>query len=128
MLAEGGLEPLWLFRVKRFSEPLHSRLGNLVASVFKPGGPDVIKFDSGLERVYVTCSSEAISIFQMNDPAHYRKLGHFPVQKRVRSLAVDRETHSVYAPEQEADGRAVASSTEEPAHGCTIAAPDLPAA
>ena len=36
MLAEGGLEPLWLFRVKRFSEPLHFRLGNLVASVFRP--------------------------------------------------------------------------------------------
>jgi DNA-binding beta-propeller fold protein YncE len=92
------------------------------------GGPDVIKFDSGLERVYVACSSGAISVFQVDDPAHYRKLGHFPVQKRVRNLAVDRETHGVYAPEQEADGKAVASSTEEPAHGCTIAAPALPAA
>lgn len=30
MLAEGGLEPLCLFRVKRFSEPLHFRLGSLV--------------------------------------------------------------------------------------------------
>jgi len=36
MLADGGLEPLWLFRVKRFSEPLRFRLGNLVASVFRP--------------------------------------------------------------------------------------------
>ena len=72
------------------------------------GGPDVIKFDPGLKRIYVACSSGAISIFQMDDPAHYRKLEDFPVQKKVHSLAVDPETHRVYAPEQEADGKAVA--------------------
>jgi len=72
------------------------------------GGPDVIKFDSGLKRIYVACSSGAISVFQMDDPDHYRKLEDFPVQKRVHSLAVDPETHRVYAPEQEADGKAVA--------------------
>src|SRR6266852_5403747 len=32
------------------------------------GGPDVIKFDPGLKRIYVACSSGAISIFQMDDP------------------------------------------------------------
>ncbi|MGH9705065.1 MAG: YncE family protein [Candidatus Acidiferrales bacterium] len=72
------------------------------------GGPDVIKFDPGLKRIYVACSSGAISIFQMDDPDHYRKLEDFPVQKKVHSLAVDPETHRVYAPEQEADGKAVA--------------------
>jgi len=72
------------------------------------GGPDVIKFDSGLKRIYVACSSGAISVFQMNDPDHYRKLEDFPVQKKVHSLAVDAETHRVYAPEQEEDGKAVA--------------------
>jgi YVTN family beta-propeller protein len=71
-------------------------------------GPDVIKFDPGLKRIYVACSSGAISVFQMDDPDHYRKLEDFPVQKRVHSLAVDPETHRVYAPEQEADGRSVA--------------------
>jgi YVTN family beta-propeller protein len=71
-------------------------------------GPDVIKFDPGLERIYVACSSGAISVFQMDDPDHYRKLEDFPVQKKVHSLAVDIETHRVYAPEQEADGKAVA--------------------
>ena len=71
-------------------------------------GPDVIKFDPGLKRVYVACSSGAISVFQMDDPDHYRKLEDFPVQKRVHSLAVDPETHRVYAPEQEADGKEVA--------------------
>jgi len=72
------------------------------------GGPDVVKFDPGLGRIYVACSSGAISIFQMDDPDHYRKLEDFPVQKKVHSLAVDLETHRVYAPEQEADGKAVA--------------------
>jgi DNA-binding beta-propeller fold protein YncE len=70
------------------------------------GGPDVIKFDPGLKRIYVACHSGAISVFQMED--HYRKLEDFPAQKKVHSLAVDTETHRVYAPEQEADGKAVA--------------------
>jgi len=71
-------------------------------------GPDVIKFDPGLKRIYVACGSGAISVFQMDDPDHYRKLEDFPVQKKVHSLAVDPETHRVYAPEQESDGKAVA--------------------
>ncbi len=71
-------------------------------------GADVIKFDAGLKRIYVACSSGAISVFKMDDPEHYRKLEDFPVQKKVHSLAVDQETHRVYAPEQEADGKAVA--------------------
>jgi YVTN family beta-propeller protein len=71
-------------------------------------GPDVIKFDAGLKRIYAACYSGAISVFQMDDANHYRKLEDFPVQKKVHSLAVDEETHRVYAPEQEADGKAVA--------------------
>ena len=80
------------------------------AIVFLPmaRGPDVIKFDVGLKRIYVACSSGAISVFQMDDPDHYRKLEDFPVQKKVHSVAVDAETHRVYAPEQEEDGKAVA--------------------
>ena len=74
-------------------------------------GPDVIKFDPGLKRIYAACSSGAISVFQMDDADHYRKLEDFPVQKKVHSLAVDPETHRVYAPEQEADGKAVARMT-----------------
>jgi DNA-binding beta-propeller fold protein YncE len=72
------------------------------------GGPDVIKFDPGLKHIYVACSSGAISVFQMDDPDHYRKLEDFPAQKKVHSLAVDPKTHRVYAPEQEAEGKPVA--------------------
>jgi len=74
-------------------------------------GPDVVKFDSGLKRIYVACYSGAISVFQEDDPDHFRKLEDFPVQKKVHSLAVDEQTHRVYTPEQEVDGRPASRMT-----------------
>jgi DNA-binding beta-propeller fold protein YncE len=71
-------------------------------------GPDVIKFDPGLNRIYVACYSGAISVFHQDDPNHYRKIEDFKVQHAVHTLAVDLETHLVYTPEQEADGKPVA--------------------
>jgi DNA-binding beta-propeller fold protein YncE len=71
-------------------------------------GPDVIKFDSSLGRIYVACYSGAISVFHQDDPDHYRKLEDFRVQRAVHSLAVDPKTHRVYTPEQEEDGKPVA--------------------
>src|SRR5213082_100902 len=74
-------------------------------------GPDVVKYDPGLKRVYVACYSGAISVFQEVDPDHFRKLEDFPVQNKVHSLAVDQDTHRVYAPEQEVDGHPAARMT-----------------
>ena len=71
-------------------------------------GPDVIKYDSGLGRIYAACYSGAISVFHQDDPDHYRKLEDFPVQHAVHSLTVDPKTHRVYTPEQEEDGKPVA--------------------
>lgn len=71
-------------------------------------GPDVIKFDPGLGRIYTACYSGAISVFHQDDPQHYRKLEDFKVQHAVHSLAVDPETHRVYTPEQEENGKPVA--------------------
>jgi YVTN family beta-propeller protein len=73
-----------------------------------PAGPDVVKFDPGLRRIYVACSSGAIAVFHEDDPNHFRKLEDFAVQKKVHSLAVDVNTHRVYAPEQEENGHPVA--------------------
>jgi len=70
--------------------------------------PDVIKFDPGLGRIYAACYSGAISVFHQDDPQHYRKLEDFKVQHAVHSLAVDPETHRVYTPEQEENGKPVA--------------------
>ncbi len=82
-----------------------------IATFSIPAGGDVIKFDPGLNRIYVACSSGAIAVCQQNGPDHYRKLEDFPVQKKVHSLAVDPNTHRVYAPEEQADGRPVARIT-----------------
>jgi YVTN family beta-propeller protein len=71
-------------------------------------GPDVIKFDPGLKRIYVACYSGAISVFQQDGPDRYRKLEDFPVEKKVHSLAVDEHTHRVYAPEEQENGKPVA--------------------
>jgi DNA-binding beta-propeller fold protein YncE len=79
-----------------------------IAYLAMAGGPDVIKFDPGLGRIYAACYSGAISVFQQDDPQHYRKLEDFKVQHAVHSLAVDVETHRVYAPEQEENGKPVA--------------------
>ncbi len=66
--------------------------------------PDVIKFDPGLKRIYAACYSGAISVFQQDDPDHYRKLEDFPVPRKVHSLAVDPATHRIYTPEEWTSG------------------------
>ena len=73
-----------------------------------PGGADVVKFDPGLNRIYVACYSGAIAVFEQKDPQHYRKVGDVGVAHAVHSIAVDTETHRVYAPLQEQDGIPVA--------------------
>ena len=79
-----------------------------IAFLKMPGGPDVIKFDPGLDRIYVACYSGAIAVFHQDDPDHYRKLEDFRVQHAVHTLAVDLKTHRVYTPEQQEDGKSVA--------------------
>jgi DNA-binding beta-propeller fold protein YncE len=73
-----------------------------------PGGPDVIKFDPGLRRIYVACYSGAIAVFHQDDADHYRKLEDFRVQHAVHTVAVDLKTNKLYTPEQEEDGKPVA--------------------
>ena len=68
-------------------------------------GADVVMFDPGLGRIYVACSSGAISVFQMDDPTHFRKLEDVAVERKIHSLAVDLRTHRVYAPAEEEKGR-----------------------
>ena len=72
------------------------------------GGPDVIKFDPGLRRIYVACYTGVISVFHEDDVDHYRKLEDFRVQHAVHTVAVDLKTHRLYTPEQEEDGKPVA--------------------
>jgi DNA-binding beta-propeller fold protein YncE len=78
-----------------------------IAHLPMPAGADVVKFDPGLGRIYVACSSGFISVFQAEAGDRYRKLEDFAVEKMVHSLAVDMASHRVYAPEQEENGRPV---------------------
>src|SRR6185437_12434165 len=78
-----------------------------IAHIPMPEGADDVAFDPGLKRIYVPCESGAILVVQEDDPNHFRKLEDFPVQDGVHTLAVDIQTHRVYAPEQEENGRPV---------------------
>jgi len=71
-------------------------------------GADVVAFDAGLGRIYVACSSGAISVFQEDDAGRFRKLEDFRVEPLVHSLAVDQRTHRVYAPEEREGGKGAA--------------------
>jgi YVTN family beta-propeller protein len=68
-------------------------------------GADVVMFDPGLRRIYVACGSGSISVFQMDDPTHFRKLRDVPVEPKIHSLAVDAKTHRVYAPAEQDKGK-----------------------
>ena len=78
-----------------------------IASVPIAAGADVVKFDPGLKRIYAACASGVIVVIQEDDPLHFHKLDDVQVEPNVHSLAVDAETHRVYAPEQEEGGRPV---------------------
>jgi hypothetical protein len=78
-----------------------------VAHLPLPSGADVVKFDPGLKRIYAACSSGYIVVVQETDPDHFVKLEDFRVEQKVHSLAVDVETHRVYAPEEQEKGRPV---------------------
>jgi YVTN family beta-propeller protein len=68
-------------------------------------GADVVMFDPGLRRIYVACGNGSISVFQMDDPTHFRKLADVSVEPKIHSLAVDPRTHRVYAPAEQEKGR-----------------------
>ncbi len=71
-------------------------------------GADVVQYDPGLRRVYVACASGYISVFEVVDGGRSRKIEDVPVEKKVHSLAVDLETHLIYAPEEQEQGHPVA--------------------
>lgn len=68
-------------------------------------GADVVMYDAGLRRIYVACASGFISVFQLDDPTHVRKLADVPVEPKIYSLAVDARSHRVYAPAEQEKGR-----------------------
>jgi DNA-binding beta-propeller fold protein YncE len=67
-------------------------------------GPDVLAFDVGLQRLYVGTESSIVSIFQLRDRA-LAKLEDLAVGPRAHTVSVNPESHEVYLPLQDVNGR-----------------------
>src|SRR4051812_27784258 len=65
--------------------------------------PDVLAYDAGLKRLYVSAESGRVTVFQRNG-THLSLLGSFDMA-HAHTVAVDAKTHLVYFPLENVDGR-----------------------
>src|SRR5262245_17740151 len=78
-----------------------------VKQVFSTGeGPDVLAFDTGLERLYVATESDVVSVFHLQGRT-LETLEDLVVAPNSHTISVDAETHEVYLPLKNIDGRPV---------------------
>ena len=68
--------------------------------------PDVLAFDKGLARLYVSAESGIISIFDEHG-RKLEKIGEGFFAANAQSVAVDDRTHRVYFPLQNVNGKPV---------------------
>lgn len=68
--------------------------------------PDVLAFDAGLQRLYVSAESGIITIFDEKDRG-LQKVGEGLFAPNAHSVAVDPSTHRVYFPLQNISGKPV---------------------
>lgn len=64
--------------------------------------PDVLAYDSGLKRLYVSAESGTVSVFQSDDKSLVL-LGSFDMP-HAHTISVDSRTHLVYLPLENVDG------------------------
>jgi DNA-binding beta-propeller fold protein YncE len=78
--------------------------GMKVLSTYEVGeDPDVLAYDPGLRRLYVSAESGKVTVFQRNGE-HLALLGSFNMA-HAHTVAVDPKTHLVYFPLENMDGR-----------------------
>lgn len=78
-----------------------------VKQVFTTGkDPDVLAFDSKLERLYVATESEIVSVFQLTE-RKLEKIEDAKVAPHAHTISVDPETHEIYLPLQDIGGHPV---------------------
>jgi len=70
------------------------------------GGPDVLAYDPGLRRLYVSSESGVVSVFQADDNK-VAKLWQGFLADNAHTVAVDPTTHRIYFPLRNVGGRAV---------------------
>ena len=68
--------------------------------------PDVLAFDAGLQRLYVSAESGMVTIFDERDRG-LQKVGEALLAPNAHSVAVDATTHRVYFPLQNINGKPV---------------------
>jgi DNA-binding beta-propeller fold protein YncE len=79
---------------------------NATATLSVGADPDVLAFDPGLHRLYVSAESGVISIFDERDRG-LQKVGEGLFAPNAHSVAVDPSTHRVYFPLQNINGKPV---------------------
>jgi DNA-binding beta-propeller fold protein YncE len=65
--------------------------------------PDVLAYDPGLKRLYVSAESGTVTVFQSNEKS-LRLLGSFDMP-HAHTVSVDPKTHLVYFPLENVNGR-----------------------
>ncbi|MFP5260360.1 MAG: hypothetical protein ACLGJB_00460 [Blastocatellia bacterium] len=68
--------------------------------------PDVLAFDHGLNRLYVSAESGVLTIFDVRGQG-LEKIGQGFFAPKAHSVAVDSRTHRVYLPLENVDGKPV---------------------
>ncbi len=81
------------------------RAMKMVASYPVGDEPDVLAFDAGLRRLYVSAESGDVTVFQVED-AKLGLLGRLHMA-HAHTVSVDQKTHLVYFPLQDIDGKPV---------------------
>jgi YVTN family beta-propeller protein len=69
--------------------------------------PDVLGFDTGLRRLYVSAESGMVTIFREDDNGTLETLDRSQFAAKAHTVAVDSSTHRVYFPLENIDGRPV---------------------
>lgn len=68
--------------------------------------PDVLAFDTSLHRLYVAAESGVVTVFQVRG-ATLGKIGQTYLAPNAHTIAADSQTHRVYVPLENIDGRPV---------------------
>jgi DNA-binding beta-propeller fold protein YncE len=77
-----------------------------VLSTYQVGeDPDVLAYDPGLKRLYVSAESGTVTIFQNKDES-LTLLGSFEMA-HAHTVSVDPKTHLVYFPLENIDGHPI---------------------
>jgi DNA-binding beta-propeller fold protein YncE len=83
------------------------QVGAVLASTPLGRDPDVLALDPAMQRLYVAAESGLLASFDISDPRLPRSLGTVYAGPHAHSVAVDAQSHALFLPLAELEGRAV---------------------